>query len=211
MSNSLAVQNQKTFSTDLSTRLATSWTPGQALTTSCLSALPQALGEAHAALQPADTQILAALLKQTLAIWQSNQPANFKEIAGSYLEAFESVPIDLVQSALKHVRLTSKFFPKPAELLEPIRSEMENRKQTLRRLTTMDMLARKQGQQAVHAVHKPRSEADKAAVAEAAAQAKAILDNAKIQRVPVKAGDHRTPPTDPYKAAYAFIKRTGDE
>lgn len=162
-------------------------------------------------MQPADTQILAALLKQTLAIWQSNQPANFKEIAGSYLEAFENVPIDLVQSALKHVRLTSKFFPKPAELLEPIRTEMENRKQTLRRLTTMNMLAQKQGQQAPRAAHKPRSEADKAAVAEAAAQAKAILDNATIKRIPVKAGDHRTPAADPYRAAYAAIKRTGDE
>jgi hypothetical protein len=211
MSSSLAVQNQKTFSTDLSTRLSTSWTPGQALTTSCLSALPQALGEANAALVPVDTQTLAALLKQTLAIWQSNQPANFKEIASSYLEAFENVPLDLVQSALKHVRLNSKFFPKPAELLDPIRSEMESRKQTLRRLTTMDMLAKKSGQQAPVAAHKPRTEAEKQAAAEAVAKARAILDSATLKKVPTAAGDHRTPAADPYRAAYAFIKPKGDE
>lgn len=185
--------------------------PGQALTTSCLSALPQALGEAHAALQPADTQILAALLKQTLAIWQSNQPANFKEIAGSYLEAFENVPLDLVQTALKHCRATLKFFPKPSELIDPVRPELEKRKQTLRRLTTMDMLARKQGQQAAPAARPKRTETDIAIATAAAAAARTVLDTATIKRVPTKAGDHRTPSPDPYKAAYAALKRTGDE
>jgi hypothetical protein len=171
--------------------------------------LPQALSEANAMLEPVNPKALAVLMNQTFAIWPL--PENWQQIAPVYREALEEIPLDLVQSALKHVRLTSKWFPKPSELIDPVRSEMEKRKQTLRRLTTMNMLAQKQGQQATHAVHKPRSEADKAAVAKAAADAKAILDSAKLQRIPVKAGDHRTPAADPYRAAYAALKRTGDE
>jgi hypothetical protein len=160
-------------------------------------------------LEPINPKALAVLMNQTFAIWPL--PENWQQIAPIYREALEAIPLDLVQSALKHVRLTSKWFPKPSELIDPVRSEMENRKQTLRRLTTMDMLARKQGQQAPPAVRPKRTEADIAIATEAAAKAKAILDNAKIQRVPVKAGDHRTPSADPYRAAYAFFKPTGDE
>lgn len=160
-------------------------------------------------LEPISPKALAVLMNQTFAIWPL--PENWQQIAPVYREALEAIPLDLVQSALKHVRLTSKWFPKPSELIDPVRAEMENRKQTLRRLTTMDMLARKQGQQAAPAARPKRTEAEIAAASAAAAQAKAILDNATIKRVPTKAGDHRTPTADPYRAAYAALKRTGDE
>jgi len=160
-------------------------------------------------MEPISPHEIGVLLAQTLAIWP--RPENWAHISPAYREALEEIPLDLVQSALKHCRMTLKWFPKPCELIDPIRPELEKRKQTLRRLTTMEMLARKQGQQAPVAAHKPRSEADKQAAAEAVAKARAVLDSATLKRVPTAAGDHRTPAADPYRTAYAALKRTGEE
>lgn len=82
--------------------------------------------------QPADPKIVAAMLDKTLAIY--GLPANWNEIAEFYLEVFENAPLDLVTKSLKHVRLTSKFFPKPSELLEPIEKELNRRRLTVSRL-----------------------------------------------------------------------------
>jgi len=88
------------------------------------------IAQARANLAPMDPKALAVKLNQTLALWP--KPAEFETTAEFYLEALETVPADLVEKALKHVRLNSKFFPKPAELLEPIRAEMTQRRESLR-------------------------------------------------------------------------------
>lgn len=82
--------------------------------------------------RPADPKAVAVLLERTLALYGA--PENWDEIAEFYLEAFESTPLDLVEEALKEVRLTCKFFPKPSELRAPIVDEEMNRQATQGRL-----------------------------------------------------------------------------
>lgn len=84
---------------------------------------------------PADPKQVAVLLEQTLAIYGA--PDNWSETAEFYLEALEDVPLDLVEKALKHVRLNLKWFPKPSELREPIREELAHRETTVSRLGAM--------------------------------------------------------------------------
>ncbi len=73
------------------------------------------------------------MLVDTLEVF--GLPDNWDKVAKHYLEAFEDVPLDLVQAALKDVRLTFKFpFPKPADLREPIRQALSERLGTLVRL-----------------------------------------------------------------------------
>ena len=80
------------------------------------------------ACEPADPKAVAVLLEQTLEIFGT--PDNWERIAVFYLEAFEDAPLDLVQAALKDVRRTCKFFPKPAELRAPIAKEIGERRHT---------------------------------------------------------------------------------
>jgi hypothetical protein len=42
------------------------------------------------------------------------------------------VPPDLVERALRFARMNYKFFPKPSELLDPIREELGSRRRHLR-------------------------------------------------------------------------------
>lgn len=64
-------------------------------------------------------------LDSTLAIWPL--PPNWAQIAPHYREALADVPADLVDMALRHVRLTSKWLPKPSEIREPIARLLELR------------------------------------------------------------------------------------
>jgi hypothetical protein len=91
--------------------------------------LRTALEKARADLQPISPKALAVKLEQTLAIWPL--PENFQQTAQFYREALADVPADLVDKALSHVRLTSKWFPKPAELREPIRDALAARRRIL--------------------------------------------------------------------------------
>ncbi len=78
------------------------------------------------------------MLERTLAVF-NNLPDNWKDIAWMYLEAFEDIPRDLAEKALKHVRLNNKWFPKPAELREPIKADLAKRKSILSKISTMEM------------------------------------------------------------------------
>jgi hypothetical protein len=90
------------------------------------------ISQAEAALRPADPRTIGALLEQTLELY--GLPDNWDLVVGFYLECFEGVPVDLVAAALKHVRQTCRFFPKPAELRAPIREEWAKRRQALVKL-----------------------------------------------------------------------------
>jgi hypothetical protein len=87
--------------------------------------LRTSLTAARTALIPINPKELAAKLERTLALWPL--PANWSDVAEFYREALADVPADLVDHALRHVRRTSKFFPKPAELREPIAAALKAR------------------------------------------------------------------------------------
>lgn len=78
-------------------------------------------------LVPMDPKALMVKLAQTLAIWKL--PDDWDEVGVFYREAFADVPADLVDIALRHVRLTLKWFPKPCELREPIARMLQERQQ----------------------------------------------------------------------------------
>lgn len=61
-------------------------------------------------------------------------PERWDEMVDFYLEAFDDVPLDLAEQAFKHARLNCKFFPKPAELREPIKDELVKRQAPVHRL-----------------------------------------------------------------------------
>lgn len=85
--------------------------------------LRTSLAEARKATKAVDPKALAVMLNETLALWP--QPAEFQTTAKFYREALADVPHELVEKALRHVRLTSKFFPKPAEIREAIAKDLD--------------------------------------------------------------------------------------
>ena len=74
-------------------------------------------------------------MEQTLEIF--GMPENWDEVAKFYLEAFEDMPIDLVEKALKEVRRNLKWFPKPSELRKPVADDLARRKMALNKLEMM--------------------------------------------------------------------------
>lgn len=61
-------------------------------------------------------------------------PANWKEVAGFYLEAVADVPADLLALALKRVRMEVKWFPKIPEIRAAVETELAERKTAAFRL-----------------------------------------------------------------------------
>jgi hypothetical protein len=200
------------------------WTTSEPVPAELAAYLPEALEASRISLIPAGPKGHGAAMKKLLT-WLSQfgilaLPAGDEEreemmanIASSYQDALGDLPSDLLISAIDQTIKTHKFrnLPLPGDIREKVEVELSERKALSTKIKSADFFTRLRGQQAAPAVRPKRTEAEIAAASAAAAQAKAILDNATIKRVPVKAGDHRTPTADPYKAAYAFIKRTGDE
>lgn len=143
--------------------------------------MPSAITEAEALTTAIDGKTLAVLLAQTFKLW--NPPEDWDDTAPFYREALEDVPLDLVQSALKHLRQTLKWFPKPCELRAPIEGELRRRRDVLRRLKLMEQKARL-GDVAAPALRAVRSPEETEAGVAAADQAKAILDSVTLKRIP---------------------------
>lgn len=152
--------------------------------------LPSAITEAEGAAQPIDGKALAVLLAQSLKLWRL--PDDWDDIAPFYREALEDVPADLAQAALKHCRLTLKWFPKPSELRAPIEVELRRRRDVLRRLRTMEQKARLGDVAAsvLRAVPTPEQKAEAEAIA---AKTWAVLDSVELKRVPARVDDAREP------------------
>jgi hypothetical protein len=142
--------------------------------------LPSAITEIEALNAPIDPKALAVLLLKTLKLWRL--PEDWDDIAPFYRDALADAPLDLVQAALRHVRLTLKWFPKPCELRAPIEAELERRRNLLRRIRTMAMLAEKGAVEEEPWV--PRTEAEKAEAVEIARKTRLML--AAVQRVPAE-------------------------
>lgn len=66
-------------------------------------------------------------------------PDNWEKVAAFYLEAVEDIPEDLLEVALKHVRMNRKWFPKPFEIREPILPELAKRKAIIGKIQTMQL------------------------------------------------------------------------
>jgi hypothetical protein len=200
------------------------WTTSEPVPTELVAYLPEALEASRISLIPAGPKSHGAAMHKLL-MWLSQfgilaLPAGeeareemMATIASSYQDALGDLPSDLLISAIDQTIRTHKFrnLPLPGDIRELVSVELSERKALSTKIKTAVYFAGKQGQEAPRQARKPHSEADKAAVIAAAAQAKAILDNATIKRVPTQAGDRRAPTADPYKAAYAALKRTGDE
>lgn len=118
---------------------------------------------------------------QTFKIW--NPPDDFDDTAPFYREALEDVPLDLVHAALKHVRQTLKWFPKPCELRAPIEAELRRRRDMLRRLRLMEQKVRL-GDVEPPVLRAVRSPEETAAVVEAAEKTRQVLANTSLKRVP---------------------------
>lgn len=112
-----------------------SWSTEMPVLAEAAAELPGAIAAARAALDPMPVRDLMVVMVQTLRVWKL--PEDWSEVAAFYREALEDVPADLVPVALKHCRLTLKWFPKPAELREPIQLELRRRRGVLQRLETM--------------------------------------------------------------------------
>lgn len=182
----LTVINTNASETRLPERLVTSWTPDQNVPAESIASLPSAITEAEALTTPVDSKTLAVLLMQTFKIW--NPPDDFDDTAPFYREALEDVPLDLVQAALKHLRQTLKWFPKPSELRAPIETELRRRRDVLRRLKLMEQKARL-GDVAAPVLRAVLSPEEEAAAVEASAKAKAILDSVSLKRIPGRKED----------------------
>ena len=142
--------------------------------------MPAAITEIEALNHPVDPKTLAVLLLKSLKLWKL--PEDWDDIAPFYREALADVPVDLVQSALKHLRLTLKWFPKPCELRAPIEAELQRRRDLLRRIKTMELKAAKGDVEEEPWV--PRTETEKAEAAEIAEKTREMLK--AIQRVPAE-------------------------
>lgn len=200
------------------------WTTAEPVPTEVIAKLPLAMMASEQSLKPVSRRAFIVTLDRLIAYVEQmglvplpndeekrrDWVRNTRDI---YYTAFSDVPEDLFDQAVTLTIRTHRYskMPLPGEMRAKVEAELSDRKNLATKIKTAVYFAQRQGQQAPREAHKPRTEAEKQAVAEAAAKAKAILDNAKIQRVPTQAGDHRTPTADPYRAAYAFIKRTGDE
>lgn len=126
------------------------------------------LREVESLLTPCDPKRTAVMLAQTLELY--GLPDNWAKVAPFYLEAMADVPPDLVADALKHVRLTCKWFPKPSELRAGIETELLDRSNVKYRLRTA-----LRGRPMEESPRRPPTDEEKARVAGLVAHAAASL------------------------------------
>jgi hypothetical protein len=200
------------------------WTTEEPVPSDRAEHLPAAVKASEHSLMPVSQKAFAVAMDRLVA-WAEQfglvamptradaREEMIRSLVDSYRTALDDLPQDLLMTAIDQTIRNHKFrnLPLPGDIRERVSTELSDRKTLSTKIKSADFFTRLRGQQASSAVHKPRSEADKQAVAEAAAKARALLANATIQRVPAGAGDNRSPSADPYRAAYAAIKRTGDE
>ncbi len=102
--------------------------------------------EAQVGLQPMDRRELAVKLDKTLTLWAA--PEGFEVTAEFYLEALEDLPADLVEAALKQVRMTYRYpsMPKPADFRSAVVAELGRRQRQARKLEIAITRARREGE-----------------------------------------------------------------
>lgn len=200
------------------------WTAAEQVPSDLAEHLPAAVKASEHSLMPISQKAFAVAMDKLIA-WAeqfglvampTREDARGEMIANlvdSYRTALDDLPQDLLMTAIDQTIRNHKFrnLPLPGDIRDRISADLSDRKTLSTKIKSADFFNRLRGQQAAPAFRKPPTEAEKQAASEAAAKAKAILDNVKLQRIPAQAGDRRAPSADPYRAAYAHFKRTGDE
>lgn len=72
-------------------------------------------------------------------------PLNFEQQIPLYVVALEDIPLDLLEKGVMACLRGCKFFPRPAEIREPIRDKLQERRHAARRLETALSFAQRQG------------------------------------------------------------------
>ena len=60
------------------------------------------------------------ILEKTLELY--GMPSNWDRVAEFYLEVIEDLPMDIIIDAMRTLRQTCKWFPKPSEIRDAINS-----------------------------------------------------------------------------------------
>lgn len=117
------------------------WTLAEALPVTA-EQVQTGIAIATALLRPADPREAAVKLDRTLRLWRL--PEAWDDVAEFYLEALEDVPSDLLDVALKRVRLSHKYptAPSPAEFRLAIASDLAARKAQMMLLRSAEFKAR---------------------------------------------------------------------
>ena len=76
-------------------------------------------------------------MEQTLELY--GVPDNWNSTAIFYLEAVEDLPLDLLEKALKHIRMNLKWFPKPCEIRSPVAADLGKRKAIIGKIKSMQL------------------------------------------------------------------------
>jgi hypothetical protein len=206
------------------------WTTSEPVPTELIAKLPAALAASERSLKPMSRKSFVVILDGLFAYVEQMGlvplPTDdgrriewLRDTRNIYYDACGDMPEDLFEQAVKQTIKTHQYrnLPLPGDIRAKVAVELSERKFLDAKIKTAAFFAQRQGQQAarrqppVREVRKPRSEAEKRAVADAVAKARSALADVTIKRVPTAAGDHRAPTAEATKAAYAAIKRTGDE
>lgn len=206
------------------------WTTSEPVPTEVIPKLQIALAASEHSLKPLSRRAFVVTLDRLFAYVEQmglvplptdeeKRREWMRDTRNIYYDACNDIPEDLFDQAVTLIIRTHKHrnLPLPGDIRAKVEAELADRKFLATKIKTAAFFAQKQGQQAprcqqpMREVRKPRSEADKLAVAEAAAKARAALADVTIKRVPTAAADHRAPTAEATKAAYAHFRRTGDE
>lgn len=120
-----AMRTQKSDGLDSLVRTVNEWRVSESLTLS-IRQCRAVLDKLDGGLVPVHPEKGMVMLEQTLALY--GVPEEWDAIAEFYIEVIETLPEDLLASALKHARMNLKWFPKPSELIDPVRDELYRRK-----------------------------------------------------------------------------------
>ena len=99
-----------------------------------------AIAAADQALAPASPEAAMVLLTETLELF--DPPKNLQAAVKFCLEAVEDVPLDILQTGLRQVRLSCRWFPKPADLRSAMSEALCERVRARLRLRTALALSR---------------------------------------------------------------------
>lgn len=95
----------------------------------------------EAGLRPADPKSVAVELARTLGRYRLPDHSDAEDRAEGAMEALEGVPLDIVQAALKRVRLECKWFPMPSEIRDRVVAEMGERRRAVAKAKVAQVMA----------------------------------------------------------------------
>lgn len=114
------------------------WRPHETVPVSTQE-IRRSLTELQLALTPATLAQMASVLE--VAVDLHGRPDGWDRKVGLYVELLADLPADLLAIGMRAALRDGKFFPKPAEIRDPIREEFTRRKEAVRRLDVAVLFA----------------------------------------------------------------------